>query len=316
MIVAVLAISCLGVLSFRSLSGIRYLALAVLGLFIVLAAAFYLAGPGIAMLRQSAGAFAIYARELIDYSTWLDPNEDGIWQNVWTTSYWSWWIVWSPFFGLFLARISAGRKLRSVLLTTVLLPPLLDVLWIGGSGGWSLLVESGAVGSELPDPLQVLKVDPAAALFLPGAWPAPSELKTVMQVLLLLLAGGLLALSLTAATAILPELASHQENGRQALRQRLVMLSAVALLLLWLDFYNTVIEALQVLALPLLALLCCHGLASLYRLVFRGPADSEDAAEEALRTIEEVEKRFQLPKLRAERKSRERKASQRIEPQL
>jgi len=60
-----------------------------------------------------------------------DPN----WMNGWTIFYWGWWIAWSPFVGIFLARISKGRSVREVINFTFSIPLLYCVLWFSTFGG-------------------------------------------------------------------------------------------------------------------------------------------------------------------------------------
>ena len=311
-IIVLVAVTCFTVLSFRSLNGIRYLAMAMIALFGILTVALYISGPGLTMLANVFSALWIYGKEIINYSTWIDPNEDAIWQNVWTTSYWAWWIIWSPFFGVFIAKISAGRRLRSILLTTLLLPPCIDLLWIGASGGISVLVQAGELSPTPFDPLQTLKVEPAAALFLLGYYPELSTASNWLRVIMLLLAAGFLAISLTSATSILPDLSSHPESGQQALRQRLVMLTGLSIVLVVLDFYNTLIEILQLLSIPLVFLLLCHAIISLWTLLLTGR--TPDPVEDPGKSPENPVSDIRPAKLIAEKKKPERRSTDRIEP--
>jgi choline-glycine betaine transporter len=65
------------------------------------------------------------------------------WQSGWTTFYWAWWIAFSPFVGLFLARISRGRTVREFILGCVLAPAIVCFLWMTILGGTAIDLELG-----------------------------------------------------------------------------------------------------------------------------------------------------------------------------
>ena len=53
----------------------------------------------------------------------------------WTTFYWAWWISWSPFVGMFIARVSKGRSVREFVICVLIIPTLVSVLWMNAFGG-------------------------------------------------------------------------------------------------------------------------------------------------------------------------------------
>ena len=67
------------------------------------------------------------------------------WQSGWTTFYWAWWIAFSPFVGLFLARISKGRTIREFVLGAVIVPALVCFAWMTILGGTSIELELSGV---------------------------------------------------------------------------------------------------------------------------------------------------------------------------
>ncbi|HNO75846.1 MAG TPA: BCCT family transporter, partial [Nitrosomonas mobilis] len=71
------------------------------------------------------------------------------WQASWTTFYWAWWIAFSPFVGLFLARISKGRTVREFIVGCVIAPAIVCFLWmtILGATAIDLELNGGAAGS-------------------------------------------------------------------------------------------------------------------------------------------------------------------------
>lgn len=65
-------------------------------------------------------------------------REDTNFVEGWTAFYWAWWISWSPFVGMFIARISRGRTVREFLVAVLLVPSLVSVLWMTAFGGTAI----------------------------------------------------------------------------------------------------------------------------------------------------------------------------------
>src|SRR5690606_6868714 len=63
---------------------------------------------------------------------------DRDWQGDWTIFYWGWWIAWSPFVGMFIARVSKGRTIREFVLGVLIVPSLLTFLWITAFGSTAI----------------------------------------------------------------------------------------------------------------------------------------------------------------------------------
>jgi glycine betaine transporter len=68
----------------------------------------------------------------------MTPFRDSGWVGGWTVFYWAWWVSWSPFVGLFIARVSRGRTIREFILGTVLAPTLAAFVWFSVFGGTAL----------------------------------------------------------------------------------------------------------------------------------------------------------------------------------
>jgi BCCT family betaine/carnitine transporter len=75
-------------------------------------------------------------------------REDANFSQGWTAFYWAWWISWSPFVGMFIARVSRGRTVREFLVAVLLVPSLVSVLWMTAFGGVAIdqFVSSGFEG--------------------------------------------------------------------------------------------------------------------------------------------------------------------------
>ncbi|MBL1415654.1 MAG: BCCT family transporter, partial [Moritella sp.] len=78
-------------------------------------------------------------------------REDQAWMHGWTVFYWAWWISWSPFVGMFIARISRGRTIREFITAVLLVPTGVTVLWMSVFGGVAIdqvANNVGTLGSE------------------------------------------------------------------------------------------------------------------------------------------------------------------------
>ena len=87
------------------------------------------------LFSQSVGA---YLQNFLGLSFWTEtlvPEEQAGWQASWTIFYWAWWISWSPFVGMFIARISKGRTVRELILGVIAFPTLLCFVWMSVFGG-------------------------------------------------------------------------------------------------------------------------------------------------------------------------------------
>ena len=90
----------------------------------------FICGPTIYLLNAFLQNIGQYTSHLIEMSFWTEVYEQGDWQKSWTIFYWGWWIAWSPFVGMFIARISRGRTIREFLLAVLLIPCLLTFIWL------------------------------------------------------------------------------------------------------------------------------------------------------------------------------------------
>ena len=73
-------------------------------------------------------------------------REDETWMHGWTVFYWAWWISWSPFVGMFIARVSKGRTVRQFLISVMIIPTLATALWMSAFGGVAIDQVANKVG--------------------------------------------------------------------------------------------------------------------------------------------------------------------------
>ena len=94
-----------------------------------------LVGPTLFILSLYTQSLGYYVQVLPEFAFWNAAFEETQWQAWWTIFYWGWWISWSPFVGMFIARISKGRSVRELLVGVIFLPSILCFLWMSVFGG-------------------------------------------------------------------------------------------------------------------------------------------------------------------------------------
>lgn len=142
--------------------GIRILSEINLALALGLLLFVFVAGPTVFLLQTFVQNTGAYLSDIV-YKTFnlyaYEPNE---WIGGWTLFYWGWWIAWSPFVGLFIARISRGRSIREFVCGVLLVPAGFTLMWMtvfGDTAIHFILVEG------LQDLARAVAKDSSLALF-------------------------------------------------------------------------------------------------------------------------------------------------------
>lgn len=121
-------------------------------------------GPTVYILKAFTQNIGFYLQNLPQLSFWVETYEGAKgsdWQNLWTIFYWGWWISWSPFVGMFIARVSKGRTVREFIIGVMILPTLLSFLWMSTLGGSALNLQSLGIA----DIAAVVEENVSTALF-------------------------------------------------------------------------------------------------------------------------------------------------------
>jgi glycine betaine transporter len=121
--------------------GIKWLSSANMMLAILLTVVVLFLGPTVALIDTLTNTLGAYLTEFIRMSMRMTPFRESGWVRGWTIFYWAWWVSWSPFVGLFIARVSRGRTIREFILGTVLAPTLAAFVWFSVFGGTALSME-------------------------------------------------------------------------------------------------------------------------------------------------------------------------------
>ncbi len=134
--------------------GVRRLSNFNVGLMFLLLGTILIAGPTVFVLGLFPQALGTYLTSFPELSLWADsfqaaPYEG--WLSDWTIFYWGWWISWSPFVGLFIARISRGRTVREFVGGVLLIPAVFSFFWMAVFGGtalhFELFTDTGIMGT-------------------------------------------------------------------------------------------------------------------------------------------------------------------------
>ncbi|MCO1339387.1 multidrug DMT transporter permease [Kocuria polaris] len=88
-------------------------------------------GPTLVMIKGTVESAGTYLFMLPELMFWNDTFHDTGWQGSWTVFYWAWTITWSPFVGIFIAKISKGRTIRQFVAGVLGLPTLFTIVWFG-----------------------------------------------------------------------------------------------------------------------------------------------------------------------------------------
>ena len=115
-----------------------YLMLAFLGFMLVVGPTLYVFDG----LVSSLGQYLVNLPGLGFYTGFSGSGRATSFMRDWTLFYWAWWISWSPFVGMFIARISKGRTIREFVLGVLVLPSLFSFLWLATFGGSAIFAQS------------------------------------------------------------------------------------------------------------------------------------------------------------------------------
>jgi len=98
-------------------------------------------GPTLFLLNGLVENVGFYLQHFPTLGTWTETYTQTQWQNDWTVFYWGWWIAWSPFVGMFIARVSFGRTIREFITVVLFVPTGLTFLWFTVFGDSALQIE-------------------------------------------------------------------------------------------------------------------------------------------------------------------------------
>ncbi|MAA86520.1 MAG: choline transporter [Haliea sp.] len=209
-------------------AGIRRLSELNLLLALLLLGGVLFAGPTVTLLQSTIQSLGVYAGDLVAKTFNLYAYEPTDWLGGWTIFYWGWWLSWSPFVGLFIARISRGRTIREFVLGAMIVPCGFTLLWMGvfGNSAIELILHEGQVALG-----ESVLASQAQALFqfleyLPGS--------TLLSITSLLMVVVFFVTSADSGALVLNMLSAHGRDDTPVLQRLIwaVVIGTIAIVLL------------------------------------------------------------------------------------
>jgi choline/glycine/proline betaine transport protein len=129
-IIAIVSLIALGSVVSGINKGVKWLSIfnITLGGFLLLI--ILILGPTVFILKAFIENIGHFLQNFFSISLWNNAFVESTWQNKWTIFYWSWWIAWSPYVGLFIARISKGRTIREFIAAVLIIPSVFSFIWL------------------------------------------------------------------------------------------------------------------------------------------------------------------------------------------
>ncbi|WP_329144382.1 BCCT family transporter [Streptomyces sp. NBC_01456] len=112
---------------------------------VILAAFVFVVGPTVLVLNLLPTSLASFLGQLPQLAGRTEASsgaEVGSWLRHWTVFYWAWWISWTPFVGMFIARISRGRTIRQFIGGVILVPSVVSLVWFAVFGGSAMKLQA------------------------------------------------------------------------------------------------------------------------------------------------------------------------------
>ncbi|AXX86948.1 BCCT family transporter [Malaciobacter marinus] len=161
-------------------------------------------GPTQYLIGVTVEATGHYIQNIVRLTFHTNVTHDTNWQSVWTVFFWGWWIAWSPFVGMFIARISRGRTIGEFVAGVLLTPTLITIVWIGLFGG-TALYEELFLGKDI---VAAVNNDISSALFVMLENLEVGILGEIMSFLMIVLIATYLITSANAGTLVITTILS------------------------------------------------------------------------------------------------------------
>ncbi len=143
-IIAVLTVAFVASAVSGVAKGIQWLSNINMVLATVLAVFVFVVGPTVLILNLVPAAIGDYFREMGDMISRSGASGGAAmesWLSSWTIFYWAWWISWTPFVGMFIARISRGRTIKQFVSGVILVPSVVSLIWFTIMGGTAITLQ-------------------------------------------------------------------------------------------------------------------------------------------------------------------------------
>ncbi|MBV7295610.1 BCCT family transporter [Corynebacterium sp. TAE3-ERU12] len=143
-VIAVLSVGYLASAMSGVARGVQWLSNANMAMAALIGLFIFVFGPTLVILNSIPDAVGSFLSQSVNMLGRTAASENGTaaeWMGNWTIFYWVWWVSWTPFVGMFLARISRGRTIREFVIGIVLVPSVLTLIWFAIFGGTAIHFE-------------------------------------------------------------------------------------------------------------------------------------------------------------------------------
>lgn len=224
--------------------GIQWLSNINMVLAVVLALIVFIGGPTLFILNVIPNAVGSFIGDLPQMASRTAATGDDAlasWLSSWTVFYWAWWVSWTPFVGLFIARISRGRSIRQFVTGVLLVPSAVTLLWFSIFGGGAIGIQeraerSGDMGQALANIVDgAPDINFDLILFdMLGSLPVPEWVAVVLMVVTVVLIAIFFVTGADSASIVMGALSEHgaEEPSKKAVIFWGVSTGAVAAVML------------------------------------------------------------------------------------
>ncbi|HJE19641.1 MAG TPA: BCCT family transporter [Aliicoccus persicus] len=151
-------------------------------------------GPTLLILNMMTAGTGQYLGTFLQQSFDIAPlnEQKSEWLDTWTVYYWGWWMSWSPFVGIFIARVSRGRTVREFILAVLFVPTVIGIIWFSTFGMTGI-----SIAEQVPEIFNMNAEVQLFAVFNELPW------STILSLFTVLLIGGFFITSADSATFVL-----------------------------------------------------------------------------------------------------------------
>ncbi|PHM58522.1 BCCT family transporter [Xenorhabdus sp. KK7.4] len=185
LIIAITALATISVVSGLD-KGIRILSEVNLGLAVLLLVLVVALGPTVLLLKSFVENTGGYFSEIVSktFNLYAYEPKSSNWLGGWTLLYWGWWLSWSPFVGMFIARVSRGRTIREFVTGVLFVPSGFTLMWMTAFGNSAIDLIANKGAKELAN---VVQTDVSLALFnFLEYFPLPTVLSFIAMVMVVM----------------------------------------------------------------------------------------------------------------------------------
>ncbi|GAA1523489.1 BCCT family transporter [Brevibacterium permense] len=205
--------------------GIQWLSNINMVLAVIVALIVFIGGPTLFILNVIPSSVGAFIQDLPQLASRTAAHGQGVneWLSSWTVFYWAWWVSWSPFVGLFIARISRGRTVRQFVTGVLIVPSVVSTIWFAIFGGGAIGIQERAERGEgtVKTLAKVVDGEPDinmdTILFdLLGALPLPNLIAIILMIVTVVLIAIFFVTGADSASIVMGTLSANgmQEPGK------------------------------------------------------------------------------------------------------